>query len=392
MWLRSDSLIFSDEKKLSPEYVPKGIPCREQQFMELLFYFRETLASPQRNSQHVFITGPVGSGKTLLSEKLREKLEEMAQRELCDVLFYRANCRINRTLSSVLTAALSKMGRVFPPRGYSKYEILNFFVEVLKSEDKHIILVFDEIDSLVLYEGLEPLYMLARLKEVTGQRQYLSTIFISKDLNYLHRAGQDLLSILKKNFIKLEKYAREQLKVILEYRAELAFKPGVVDKEAIDLAAEISSYFGDARQAIELLYMAGKIAENRENRRVSVEHVRLARDMLPPQLRREELEYLEQHEKLILLAIASIFSESERECITMGELEREYGHICSKFGVRPHSHTRLWEKVKLLEAKGFIASRISGSGFKGKTTLISLISLPAERLLKELEGALPWEQ
>ncbi|MHC1590764.1 MAG: Cdc6/Cdc18 family protein, partial [Candidatus Helarchaeales archaeon] len=192
-------------------------------------------------------------------------------------------------------------------------------------------------------------------------------------------------STLQQNFIKLSKYSAEQLKDILNQRIEMAFYKGVVLEESVQLIAEISAETGDARYALELLWNAGKIADATNVLQVLPEFVRDAKAKTIPVIRIDVLKELDLHQKLLLLALTRILKRNEQAYITTSELENQYQLICEEFDVEPFKHTKNWQNIRYLKELGIITSRISGSGYRGKTTLIGLPDAPAEDIAVELE-------
>jgi len=86
----------------------------------------------------------------------------------------------------------------------------------------------------------------------------------------------------------------------------------------------------------------------------------------------------------MLLAIARTLRMTNASEVALGDVEREYRALCSEYGERPRGHTKVWEYVQVLKNMGIISARISGPGRRGKTTLISIPSIPVESLEKEV--------
>jgi cell division control protein 6 len=106
--------------------------------------------------------------------------------------------------------------------------------------------------------------------------------------------------------------------------------------------------------------------------------VQEARNSLPPQVSLEELSYLNRHERIILLAAARLLKPADRAFVSTGELESEYGSICSSMDLRPRRHTMVWMSIQNLKARGFFVASQSGKGRRGRTTLIGLNMSPLE--------------
>jgi len=84
------------------------------------------------------------------------------------------------------------------------------------------------------------------------------------------------------------------------------------------------------------------------------------------------LEKLERHEKILLLSTARTLKRKSSGEVPLSEVEMEYRRLCYILGYKPRGHTTIFHKVKTLSLLGFITHRLSGSGYRGKTTLLSL--------------------
>ncbi|MDA4128084.1 MAG: AAA family ATPase [Thaumarchaeota archaeon] len=324
------------------------------------------------------------SGKTMLAKKLGETLQKKAVLYGNIVKLFHVNCRIDRTLQAIFVKALNTLGHEYPSRGYSSEELLQTLLEELKGDRVHLIIAFDEVDSLVSSDP-SSLYTITRLRELSQSSQVFSSLLISKTLDYLKMVDLSTLSSIQWNTVTLDPYSEDQLYDILESRTGDAFNDGVVGEDCLEMAAGIASTYGDARYALDLIYRAGKMADLSGSPRVSPEYVRHAKASLPPQFRKEELSYLTKHQRIILMAISNLFKNNSSAYVTIGEVEKGYNAQCETMGFNANHHTQLWNDVNELSRKGIIETQLSGKGLKGRTTLISLSLVSAKDLIGELE-------
>ncbi len=345
-------------------------------------YFGFRVDSDQRYLLDDF-TVTHNSGKTMLAKKLAESLPKKAALYGNLVKVLHVNCRIDRSLQAVMVKALSSLGHNYPSRGYSFEELLSALVDELRNNRMHLVIAFDEVDSLITADP-SSLYTITRLREVAGGNQVFSSLLISKTIDYLKAVDLSTLSSVQSNAIDLEPYSGPQLLDIIASRSE-AFNDGCLNDSCMQLAADIASLYGDARYALELVYRAGKLADMSESPRVLPEHVRGAKASVPPQLTKEELSYLTKHQRLILMAVSNLLKKGDSTYVTMGDVEKGYAALCESIGVNPNRHTQVWNDVNELSRKGIIDAQLSGRGMRGRTTLIGLSLVSAKELIGELE-------
>ncbi len=383
--------VFKDEAKLDINYVPTTLPHRETEHRLLMEFFDFLLRFPERMSQRVIITGDVGTGKTALSQRFGKDITLEANKSGMKLRYVHVNCREYRgKLRLILQHAVAVFQPTFPKRGYSAEEVLSTLLQTLDEESTHIILALDEFDTLIEREGNEAVYKLTRMQEMrSGKPQRMSIICILRDLKATKQLDASSRSTLQRNVINLDKYSQKQLEDILNARVQLAFNPSTVPEDVINLVAELaSSENGNARFAIELLWRAGKYADASELSEVLPECLRKAVSSIIPTLPKSELESLGFHEKLFLLGLTRFFKQNQQAYASLSEVEEAYAIVCEEFGEQPRSHTQLWKHTKLLSALGILKTEVTSTGKRGRSTRISLPSISADELEKELSATL----
>jgi cell division control protein 6 len=386
--------VFKDESKLDINYIPQKLPHREREHRLLLEFFNFILHYPERMAQRIILTGDVGTGKTALAQHFGANLTSEANKRGIKFRYVHINCREFRgNLAPILHRAVAVFQPNYPARGYGAEEILATLMKVLDEENAFMILTLDEFDSLIEREGSDAVYKLTRLQETRqGKPQRLSFIFIMRDLKAMEQLDESAKSTLQRSIIRLERYGKAQLIDILKDRVAMAFELGAVPEDVVDLIAELAfTQTGNARFGIELLWRAGKYADAQEAGFVEPECVRMAVSNIIPTLRRSELASLGLHEKLFLLAVARYFKENEEAYVSLSEAEKAYAVVCEEFGEAPNSHTQLWKYIQYLSSLGVVKTEVVTVATRGRSTRLSLPTVPAVELEKELSTSLQQE-
>jgi cell division control protein 6 len=382
--------VFKDESKLDINYVPPRLPHRGPQLDLLNKFFRFIIESPGKMTQRVLIVGKVGTGKTVLVQRFGLSIAREAQERGTNLHYVHINCReCKGSLFIILHRIITKFYPNFPRRGYSEVELLQMLMQVLDERNVYLILVMDELESLIRSEGSDPIYSLTRIQEDRVKApQRLSLICILREPECLDKLDASTRSTLQRNIIHMEEYSASQLQDILNDRVALAFRYGAVSTQTIGIISELAAEEGDARYAIELLWRAGKYADVSESPEVLPEYVRKAAVSVYPVVRKDSISSLSLHEKLFLLGVARRFKQTEAAHLSMGEAKDAYAIVCEEWSQKKRGHTQLWKYVKELSALGIIKIEPSSVGQRGKTTLISLPRVPASDLERELSKAL----
>jgi cell division control protein 6 len=383
--------VFKDEAKLDINYIPSRLPHREKEHHLLMEFFDFLLRFPERMTQRVIVTGDVGTGKTALAQRFGADITLEANKLGVNLRYVHVNCREYRgKLFLILQHAVAVFQPNFPKRGYSAEELLNTLMQTLDEKNAFMILTLDEFDTLIEREGSESVYKLTRLQEMRpNQPQRISLVCILRDLKSTERLDASARSTLQRNVISLEKYSREQLIDILNDRIQMAFAPSTVSEDVVSMVSELAfSESGNARFAIELLWRAGKYANAEGLSEVSPECLRKAVSSIIPTMRKSELASLGLHEKLFLLGAARVFKESQKVYASLSEVEKAYAVVCEEFDEQPHSHTQLWKHAQFLSALGILKTEVVSTGVRGRLTRVSLPSIPAGELEKELSASL----
>lgn len=348
--------VFSNAATLLHDYVPSQLPHRKEELKRLLYYF-EPAVRGQNISVKVHIVGPVGSGKTVLCRRagLHIMHESNGRVKFAYVNLayahrpYHAFAEIHRQVLGIY------------PAGLSPEEMLVSILDHLIEEDLRLVVALDEVDSY-LAEGRSQkiLYMLPRCYEVNPKAAgRVSIIYVSRSLDWLKRLDEAALDTIgRTSIVSLEKYGFREVRDIIAYRAELAFKPGAIDEEILNLTAQISMAYGGVRYALELLLEAGMQADYDASESVRVEHIRSAHAGIPKgaggALYPEDLD---MHAQILLLAILESLKATKGVYISVDDAFSAYRTICEYEGIEQEDEEVLKDYMKTLEREGYIITQ-----------------------------------
>jgi len=362
------SRIFKDRDKLTPDYVPEHLPFRDEQIRRIASALSQALRGSRPNN--LFVYGLTGTGKTAAVKLVIRGLSEKARELRVPVYTAYVNCRQRDTGYRVLADIMESLGGKVPFTGLSIAELQKRLHKRIESLGGRVIIVLDEIDFLVKKQGDDILYKLIRMnEELTGSS--VSIIGITNDLNLIEMMDPRVKSSLGEEEIVFPPYDALQLRSILEERAKLAFYDNILDGDVIPLCAALAAReHGDARKALDLLRMAGELAERSGKDRVTRKDVEAARGELEKDKVHEVVTSLPLHAKLILASILEL--TRDRESATTGEIFGEYSKKTSLLGLEVVTQRRVTDIISELDMMGLISARVVSRGRYGKTKVVKI--------------------
>lgn len=385
MWDTIGKSVFKDQRTLSFDYVPQKLVHRETQMKKLVMLYRPVVES--NLSQNAVLTGSVGTGKTATAKRFCTDLKDFAEKQQKAVDWVLVNCRQRNSESSAVLHVVNHFQPNFPDRGFSITEMLRILRKDLEKRKVHLVIVLDEADMLLKKAGPDIIYKLTRFGEEKVDGRDLVSLMLISQKNIFEMLDASSTSTFKRtNVVEFGKYSSDELRDIVKTRAELAFHDGAIDDDAINLIAEVSSEWGDARFAIEILEKAGMLADEESAGKISVEHVRGAKAEAYSSITESKLAGLDRHQKLSLLGIAR--ASRGKAYVTTGEAESAYKVACEEHSEKPRAHTAFWGLMKDLDMLGVVSAKKSGPGISGKTTVITLLDIPAKVLEQRMRQML----
>ncbi len=379
-----DRSLFKDKVILQSNYSPDEIPHRNKEIERVASILAPSLLG--QKTSNLFIYGKTGSGKTVSIQHVTNELTKRSKENKILRVEY-LNCKLKKVADTeyrILAELIKKLGGSVPATGLPTDQVYLRFLEILQaSPEKLFILVLDEIDQAVKKISDEFLYNLTRLNSELNHIQIV-IIGISNDLRFLDMIDQRVRSSLSEEELVFPPYNAIQLQDILRKRSEKAFKPGVVNDGVIaKCAAYAAREHGDARRALDLLRVAGEIAERNSHKKIKIDHIDQANDKIE---RDKILEIIETEPKQFQLVLYSIYllSEKPEGGIFTGDIYVCYQDLCKQVRVETLTQRRVSDILAEFDMLGLINARVISKGRHGRMREINL-AIPENLLLKSKE-------
>jgi len=363
--------IFSNREVLTISFTPESIPHREKQINDLGRILTPALKGGRPSN--IFLYGRPGTGKTLVSKFVGSELEKISESNGKKVRVIYVNCKMKKVADTEyrLLAELSKeLGKEVPFTGLPTDQVYHIFFEILEKKSQTVILIIDEIDALVQKTGDEILYNLTRINQDLKNSR-LSLIGITNNLGFIETLDPRVKSSLSDEELIFPPYNALQLQDILRTRASIAFtmdvlEPGVIEKCAALAAQE----HGDARRALDLLRVAGELAERKAEEKITVKHVDAAEEKIDVDRIIETVKAQPRQSQAVLYAMVQL-AEKNKE-IQTGEVFDKYQDICKQQGLKTLTTRRVSDLISELDLFSIINTKIISRGRYGRTRVISL--------------------
>lgn len=362
--------LFKDKFVLQTNYTPETIPHRDKEIEQIAAILAPCLKGDR--TSNLFVYGKTGTGKTLSVHYVKNELLKRAKSNgngnFLQIEYL--NCKLKKVADTeyrILAELIKKLGGEVPSTGLPTDQVYNRFIDLIEKDKKLIILILDEVDQAVKKISDNFLYNLTRLNSELSKTQ-ISIIGISNDLRFLDNLDPRVRSSLSEEEIVFPPYNALQLKDILKTRADSAFNSGAISEGVIEKCAAFAAReHGDARRALDLLRVAGELAERQGDKKIKLKHIDLANNKIERDKILDVIETEPKQFQLVLLAILNLSEDNRTSRIFTGDVYRIYQEFCKSTGTEVLTQRRVSSVISEFDMLGLINANNISRGTYGKT-------------------------
>ena len=377
--------IFKDKFHLQADYRPDEILHRENQIKQIASILAPVLRGEKPSN--LFVYGRTGTGKTLSVNYIKDELLKRNEKNPKFTLRIEyLNCKLKKisdTEYRILAELIKKFDGFVPETGISTNQVYNKFLEIVDEKKQLIILILDEIDQTVKKIQDEFLYNLTRINSELKNSK-ICFVGISNDVTFLENIDARVKSSLSEEEIIFEPYNAIQLQDILSRRAKFSFKENIVEEGVIAKCAALAAReHGDARKALDLLRIAGELAERSSSDKVKLIHLDQAKEKIEKDKVLEIIGSATHQSKIVLYAIILLsegkgkgvqktLSKKDKNTIFTGDVYNLYQKICEEKKLEILTQRRVGDLVQEFDMHGIINVRVISRGRGGRMREIKL--------------------
>jgi len=366
--------IFKNKSLLQINHKPEEIPHRKEQIKQIASILAPILRGER--ASNLFLYGKTGTGKTLSVQYVRDEILKRVKKDAdFEIRMEYLNCKLKKVSDTeyrILAELIKKFGEEIPSTGLPTQSVYSKFIEIIDSKKQLVVLILDEIDQTVKKISSDFLYNLTRLNAELSKAQ-ICIIGISNNLTFLDEIDPRVRSSLSEEEVVFPPYNALQLQDILNNRCFGAFKENVMSEGIVaKCAAFAAREHGDARRALDLLRIAGELAERDNSKKVLLKYLdeaneKIERDKILDVIFTEPKQF-----QLVLYSIIQLSEKQKKEPIFTGDVYNSYQELCTKNKLEVLTQRRVSDIIQEFDMLGIINVRVISKGRGGRMREIKL--------------------
>lgn len=329
--------MIKNDRVLQEEFIPDEIEHRHDEVNRISSALEPIIDDDKPDN--VILFGPTGTGKTCIAKftvaQLREQIPELNHQYV--------NCWQDYNRFRVIYRVLEGLGKTDDIRRRStpKDELIE---RIRKHAKFPYVVILDEVDQLGETKALYDLYTLPNITMI---------LIANKETELFYHLDDRVESRLKGSVrVKFDSYTVEELVSILEARVRWGLRPGVIERDELELIADMAA--GDARVAIGVLRAAARQAEREGKDHITTKVIKQALPDAREKIDQRTLAKLNEHQQILYDIITD--EDSIKPEALYSRYRDQAGNPRSDRTLRKYLNKM--EQYNLIESEGSTRARI----------------------------------
>ncbi|KOC59201.1 Origin recognition complex subunit 1 [Habropoda laboriosa] len=319
--------------RLHVSAVPKSLPCREEEFNNIFTFLRGKLED--KSGGCIYISGVPGTGKTATVNEAVRCLQKLTLKGRLDDFDYVAINGMKLTEPRQAYVQILKQLDNKTATWEQAYRILEKRFD--RATSKMTLLLVDELDFLCT-KRQDVVYNLLDWPTKSTAQLVVITIANTMDLpervlmgRVTSRLGLTRLTFQPYNYKQLQEIVMSRLKDFDDFRSE-----------AVQLVSrKVSAVSGDARRALDICRRAMEIAESRNAKTISLQHVTQAVSEMIASAKVQAIKHCSKMEKMFLQAVSAEVVRTSIEEVYFKDAYKQLESLCFFDGIEIPSVTEV---------------------------------------------------
>lgn len=315
--------VFKNFGSLNQNWVPsekEKLLCRNREIDHMITLFRPIISEEGPFSANLLVLGGGGIGKTLTVKYFAKNFRDFAKKSSKVTVEY-YDCLQHKTKSAILRDMISKINFA-TGHGFGDPELMKQILSHLKSSNQYLLIILDEIHNL----NYEDIMAFLNASQAFGQaNSRFSIIGVTRSMDWMKIGDEKLESRIQSKLI-FEPYREDETFKILKYRANLAFRVGVIEDETLELIATIVKKNNNLRTGIEILMTCGQLCDQERLPAITPDVVLRSRNAVNPEFKKDVFSGLRKDELYTALALAR---NIENNKLGYATIDKSYEEFCA---------------------------------------------------------------